>query len=403
MENSENISCEDIEQSEVGEVRAEVALDWEALAVAFENQLPHSHSFLDLKTGKVHTVVGEPDSVPESPSPAEDFVYIRPRPSREGYRTMQRFIERVEDPMLRERLTAALVGKGAFRRFKDQLIAYPDVRQQWFAFKDAEVYAYIGSWLAREGIQPVNEPPSTNIKERFSIGVARSSDLHREIGMGLPQTVDEVDWRVAIAPYDRPEVVFRPASTALLVIDMQKVFLDPDGTSFLPASVEASQQLSLVIEACRQARVPVIYTKHEHHDPLQDGGSMARWWKGLIMKGTSDADFADDIRPLDGERVIHKARYSAFAGTPLEMILRSMNIRDLIIGGVMTNLCCESTARDAFVRDFNVFFLGDGTATADDILQVATLRNIAFGFGRVLDVAETLRLLGAPAYDEDDE
>jgi isochorismate hydrolase len=91
--------------------------------------------------------------------------------------------------------------------------------------------------------------------------------------------------------------------------------------------------------------------------------------------------------------VIVKCRYSAFTGTPLDMVLRSLGVEDLIIGGVMTNLCCETTARDAFNRDFNVFFLGDGTATANQELHASALRNISYGFGRVLAVAEAVQIL----------
>jgi isochorismate hydrolase len=77
------------------------------------------------------------------------------------------------------------------------------------------------------------------------------------------------------------------------------------------------------------------------------------------------------------------------------MILHSLGVEDLIIGGVTSNLCCETTARDAFVRDFNVFFLADGTAAADEALHQASLKNIAYGFGRVMGVTEAMETLGA--------
>jgi len=122
---------------------------------------------------------------------------------------------------------------------------------------------------------------------------------------------------------------------------------------------------------------------------------MARWWRSLIRAGSPDAELIEAFNPVNGERVITKSRYDAFANTELEMVLRSLGIEDLVIGGVMTNLCCETTAREAFVRDFNVFFLADGTAAADPELHLASLRNIAYGFGRVLSVAEARRLINA--------
>jgi len=373
----------------------ELELDWESLAVAFENQLPNSHSYLELSTGKVHTQNNAPGVAPQPPGPAEEFLYIQPRPSREGYRTMQRFIETVSEPKLKEALSTALVGKGAFRRFKDQLLDYPEVRQQWFAFKDTEVYTYIRDWLAGEGVKATNEPPAGTIKERITTTQPPPSvESRREI---LPASSAEPDgdseWKAAITEYDRPGVVFRPAKAALLVVDMQKVFASPEGSTFLPMSVPVCERLVELIEICRQRRVPVIFTRHVHTNPQMDGGSMARWWRSLILEGSQEAELVDQLRPQDGERVIVKCRYSAFTGTPLDMVLRSLGVEDLIIGGVMTNLCCETTARDAFNRDFNVFFLGDGTATVNQELHASALRNISYGFGRVLGVSEALEVL----------
>ena len=81
------------------------------------------------------------------------------------------------------------------------------------------------------------------------------------------------------------------------------------------------------------------------------------------------------------DKILPKKRYSAFFETDLEAFLRAKEIRDLIISGVMTNLCCETTAWDAFMRDYRVFFLIDGTATGIDEHHLATLKNLGFGFG----------------------
>jgi nicotinamidase-related amidase len=179
----------------------------------------------------------------------------------------------------------------------------------------------------------------------------------------------------------------------LLVVDMQNVFASPEGSAFLPMSVPVCGRLVELVQVCRQSGVPVIFTRHVHVHPHQDGGAMARWWSSLILEGTQEAELVEALRPREGERVIVKCRYNAFAGTPLELVLRSLGVEDLLVGGVMTNLCCETTARDAFNRDFNVFFLGDGTATANQELHVSSLKNIAYGFGRVLGVSEALQIL----------
>ena len=79
-----------------------------------------------------------------------------------------------------------------------------------------------------------------------------------------------------------------------------------------------------------------------------------------------------------------KEKYSAFIGTSLEDDFKGMGIEQILISGVMTHLCCETTARDAFMRNFDVFFLGDGTATYNEDLHIGTLKAISHGFGSVL-------------------
>ncbi len=377
---------------------AGVEIDWEALAVAVENQLPSAHSFLDRDSGRVITLRAPPEA-PPAPAEPGDWLAVPQRPSREGYQTMQRFVEQVDDTALRERLAGALVGRGAFRRFKDQLLDVPEVRQQWFAFKDAEVYAFVADWLDRQGIAAANPPPDNPSHSRFSAAVRRTGLQRPPLGepraAGLAADDDEPDWQEAIAPFDRPDRVFQPERCALLVIDAQRIFLDPDSRAFLPLSVPAARRLGQLVEAWRAAALPLVFTRHVHRNPAEDGGAMARWWRSLIMHGSPESELVAALAPRDGERVIEKSRYSAFAHTELEMVLRSLGIRDVLIGGVMTNLCCETTAREAFVRDFNVFLLGDGTAAADPELHLGSLRNIAYGFGRVLGVAEALQSLGS--------
>ena len=183
------------------------------------------------------------------------------------------------------------------------------------------------------------------------------------------------------------QVPVRRDATAFIVIDMQKYFL---------GMVEAIvPRLKRVIGAFRKARLPVVYTQHGYNDPDRDSGMLGEWWGDPIIIGTTEWELIPEIAPLDEERVIPKNRYSAFYGTNLEMVLRSYGVSDVLIGGVMTNLCCETTARDAFVRDFRVFFLVDGTATVSEDYHLATLKNLAYGFAYLKecdDIVEQLSL-----------
>jgi len=83
------------------------------------------------------------------------------------------------------------------------------------------------------------------------------------------------------------------------------------------------------------------------------------------------------------EKVVFKHRYSAFYNTDLETVLRCLKVEDLVISGIMTNMCCESTARDAYYRDYRVFFPADGNGSVNEEMHLASLLNLAFGFAYV--------------------
>ncbi|NLI81862.1 MAG: isochorismatase family protein [Deltaproteobacteria bacterium] len=165
--------------------------------------------------------------------------------------------------------------------------------------------------------------------------------------------------------------------TALIVVDMQRYF---EGVA-----APILENVVALLHACRAAGVRVVFTRHGHRDPMKDGGMLTRWWSDLIVHGTLEWALMEDLSPNPDEPIIDKIRYSAFHGTNLDEWLRRIGIEDLIITGVLTNCCCETTARDAFVRDYRVFFVADGTATVNEELHVASLKNLAFGFAHVVD------------------
>ncbi len=139
------------------------APDWVALETAFEHNAPETHSYLDLETGAVLTIV---DSRPEDDSKRAmirahrgRFVHLDPASSREQYRWMERFVASVEDGALKERLILAIDGKGAFRRFKDVLLSYPVERDRWFTYRATLLHIYINGWLQTKEMTLGEEPP----------------------------------------------------------------------------------------------------------------------------------------------------------------------------------------------------------------------------------------------------
>ena len=138
----------------------EVPIDWEALEDAFENNAPEVHSYLHLSTGEVLRVVDGIADPEMHTRIASDSVYLRIEPvsSREQYRWMERYIPMVDEPDLRGRLTQAIDGKGAFRRFKDVLMSHGPERERWFAFRSERLRVFMEAWLAAHALTPVARP-----------------------------------------------------------------------------------------------------------------------------------------------------------------------------------------------------------------------------------------------------
>ncbi len=191
------------------------------------------------------------------------------------------------------------------------------------------------------------------------------------------------EWLERIHPYNQHEMRLNAASSALLVVDMQCFFLDAQSPTYTCGGSAIIPAVQRVLHAFRAAKRPVIFTRHVHHPGDLDSGIMGWWWEGKCLEGSPESEVHPDLAPRPGEKVVFKHRYSAFYNTDLETVLRCLRIEDIVIAGVMTNLCCESTARDAYYRDYRVFFLADGTGSVHEEMHVASLVNLAFGFAYV--------------------
>jgi len=164
---------------------------------------------------------------------------------------------------------------------------------------------------------------------------------------------------------------------ALLVIDMQGFFISPQSHAFIPSAATIIPKIKLLQNTFLQLNMPVFQTQHINDQ--NNGANMLKWWNSLITE-------KEPLRMITPElinpniSVINKTQYDAFFETELEKILRQKKITQLVITGIMTHLCCETTARSAFVRGFENFFVVDGTATYNSTLHRAALINLAHGF-----------------------
>jgi ureidoacrylate peracid hydrolase len=192
-----------------------------------------------------------------------------------------------------------------------------------------------------------------------------------------------------------------PEMAALLVIDMQNDFCHPDGVSGkrgrqLAMSIEMTPRLEAFIKASRRAGMQVIFVQTIHY-PWSDSPSWVRrldrdGGDSVCRPGTWGAEFYAGLQPQNGDIVITKHRYSAFLGTDLDMILRSRGIRSLLISGVGTNVCVESTLRDGYMRDYHIVLLEDCVGATNQELHQATLQNVTLHFGSVSNSKEVIKL-----------
>ena len=176
---------------------------------------------------------------------------------------------------------------------------------------------------------------------------------------------------------DRRNIVFKPDESALLIIDAQKYFLDKTSHAFIPSSLAIIPKIKSLLEVYNSMSFPVIMTQHINDE--QNAEMLAVWWSDLITEDNSMCEITPELHHKSST-IVKKAQYDAFYQTPLENILKEKGVTQVVITGVMTNLCCETTARSAFVRGFSVFFTVDGTATYNEEFHKATLLNLSYGF-----------------------
>lgn len=186
------------------------------------------------------------------------------------------------------------------------------------------------------------------------------------------------------------EFALIPERSALLVLDMQDYFLHPESHAYIPSAVAILPGLQKLIDAFSQRNCPIFFTQHINSP--ENAAMMGQWWREIITVENPLRAITPQLDTRPGV-ILQKPQYDAFYQTDLEDRLHGLNVRQLIICGVMTHLCCETTVRAAFVRGFEIFFPVDGTATYNIAFHRATLTNLAHGCAHLTLVADILALL----------
>jgi nicotinamidase-related amidase len=195
---------------------------------------------------------------------------------------------------------------------------------------------------------------------------------------------------------------FDPRRTALLNIDMQNCFVENSPVA-APRGREILPRINKLAEVCRKRGALVIHTLHLVRPDGSNTGVMGQIIPaiaaGLINKGNKQAELHPDIVVGKNDILLEKPRYGAFHGTDLDLILRNRGIDTVIITGICTNVCCETTAREANMRDYKVFFISDGTATFNtpevsaDQIQPVVLATLKAAFAQIENTAGMIRKL----------
>src|SRR5271157_566529 len=161
----------------------------------------------------------------------------------------------------------------------------------------------------------------------------------------------------------------RSEQAALLVIDPQEEYFDPEGPAYFPESLERLANINLLIEAFAAQEAPVVYIRHAHRPTGVDVGRMGDFAAedegDSFLEGTPRVAFHRGLVVPDDPIVITKTRYDSFWGTDLEGILRTLGIRTVVLVGYMTSFCCDTTARSAQSRDYETIFVADAVGGPD--------------------------------------
>ncbi len=212
-------------------------------------------------------------------------------------------------------------------------------------------------------------------------------------------------------------VQFQSEKSALIVVDMQNAFCKKGGLFDLLGKLDEARlapvisTLRRVLDSSRKARLKTIYLAMGYRPDLADAGGpdSPNYWKegslafslehpGLkakpLIAGTWDARIIDELAPLADDIVVNKNRYSGFANTGLDGILRNHSIEHLIFTGIFTNVCVESTIRDAYFHEYFPILVGDGcTSVGPAFTQEATLWAVSNIFGWVTTSEDLIKAL----------
>jgi len=190
-----------------------------------------------------------------------------------------------------------------------------------------------------------------------------------------------------------------PKNAALIVVDMQNDYISPKGSAGnrgedCSAAIAMVPNMVRLIDEARRIGLTIVYIRTIHSEWTDTPSWIFRTSQksGLstCREGSWRAEFYERIEPLASERIVIKHRYSGFINTDLNTVLKARNVQSVLVGGVATNVCVETTARDAYMFDYYVTMIEDCSAAYDAKLHMGTLENMRRHFGFVASSNEII-------------
>lgn len=193
--------------------------------------------------------------------------------------------------------------------------------------------------------------------------------------------------------------------SALIIVDMQTVFCDSDGALYVPSTEAIIEPIKILADACRCAKIPVIYLRHVLRGDGSDSGRMRDLYPDVdqvLARDNPQVEIINELAPGSNDIIVDKLFYSGFHNTDLDTILRARDIDTLMVCGTVTNVCCDTTIRDAVHREYKVVALSDamaampypdvgfGAVSAEEVQKVA-LTTFAYEFGEVARCADVMQ------------
>jgi ureidoacrylate peracid hydrolase len=184
-------------------------------------------------------------------------------------------------------------------------------------------------------------------------------------------------------------------AAAVIIVDVQNDFCDPDGAcaamgNDVTAAMDMVERLDVFLNEARAAGVPLIWIQTENDHSTDSPVWLARRSNPVLQEASSRVCRAGswgaqfyEVAPQPGETIVRKSRYSAFADTNLDLVLRATGRQSVLLTGVSTNVCVESTLREALFHDYHVTLVEDCCASYEQELHDSTVRNVAKYFGYV--------------------